>query len=116
MNFRQSLTSAFGAGALLVAGSLFAANAQAQTTTTQTQTTETKSRTTVRSDVPADLAKQAKISLETARTTALAKVPNGEVRSEELEKEHGKLISPSTLRCRASRASRRSTSAPSPAR
>ena len=46
----------------------------------------------VRSDVPADLAKQARITLEAARATALAKVPHGEVRSEELEKEHGKLI------------------------
>jgi len=60
------------AGALLTAGSLCA--------------------TTVKSDIPADLAKQAKISLETARATALAKVPNGTVKSEELEKEHGKLI------------------------
>jgi uncharacterized membrane protein YkoI len=46
----------------------------------------------VHQDVPADLAKQARISLETARATALARVPHGEVRSEELEKEHGKLI------------------------
>ncbi|MEA2602949.1 MAG: hypothetical protein QOF89_3941 [Acidobacteriota bacterium] len=61
------------AGALLTVGSLCAAN-------------------TVKSDIPADLAKQAKISLETARATALAKVPNGTVKSEELEKEHGKLI------------------------
>jgi uncharacterized membrane protein YkoI len=45
-----------------------------------------------RSDVPADLAREAKISLETARTTALVKVPHGVVRSEELEREHGKLI------------------------
>ncbi len=60
-------------GALLMAGSLYAATA-------------------VKSDIPADLAKQAKISLEAARTTALAKVPNGTVKSEELEKEHGKLI------------------------
>jgi uncharacterized membrane protein YkoI len=92
MSFRRALTLASLAGALMVPGYLFAANPQAQTTTTQTQTTETKSKTTVRSDIPADLAKQAKISLETARTTALAKVPHGEVRSEELEKEHGKLI------------------------
>src|ERR1700681_323987 len=92
MNLQRTLTLASLAGALMVPGCLFAANPQAQTTTTQTQTTETKSKTTVRSDVPAELAKQAKISLETARATALAKVPNGEVRSEELEKEHGKLI------------------------
>ena len=46
----------------------------------------------MRSDIPADLAKNAKITLDAARATALAKVPNGAVRSEELEKEHGKLI------------------------
>jgi hypothetical protein len=51
-----------------------------------------KTKPAVRTDVPASLAKQAKITLETARATALAKVPGGEVRSEELEKEHGKLI------------------------
>lgn len=71
MDFKRNLTTAFAVAALLTAGSLFA---------------------TVRSDVPADLAKQARISLDAARTTALAKVPHGEVRSEELEKEHGKLI------------------------
>jgi hypothetical protein len=44
------------------------------------------------SNVPPDLAKQAKITLEAARATALARVPGGVVQSEELEKEHGKLI------------------------
>jgi hypothetical protein len=46
----------------------------------------------VPSKVPPDLAKQAKVTLEAARATALAKVPGGVVQSEELEKEHGKLI------------------------
>jgi len=45
-----------------------------------------------KSDVPAALAKQAKITLDAARATALALVPGGEVKSEELEREHGKLI------------------------
>jgi len=76
MDLRRKLMMAFAVAALLTAGSLFAAGA----------------KTAPHSDVPADLAKQAKISLETARATALAKVPHGEVRSEELEKEHGKLI------------------------
>ena len=75
MDLKRKLMLTFASAALLTAGSLFAADAKP-----------------VRSDVPADLAKQAKITLETARATALAKVPNGEVRSEELEKEHGKLI------------------------
>ncbi len=46
----------------------------------------------VRRDVPAALAKKAKITLDSARTTALAKVPGGKVLSEELENEQGKLI------------------------
>lgn len=78
MNLRRTLTFAFLAGALAVPGSLFAATPQ--------------TKPAVHSDIPADLAKQAKVSLEAARATALAKVPGGEVRSEELEKEHGKLI------------------------
>jgi hypothetical protein len=73
MKAKQILTIACLVGALAVPGSLFASN-------------------TVRSDVPASLAKQAKVSLEAARATALAKVPGGQVSSEELEKEHGKLI------------------------
>jgi hypothetical protein len=73
MNLKRTLILSLLALALAVPGSLFAAN-------------------TVRSDVPASLAKQAKISLEAARATALAKVPGGTVRSEELEKEHGKLV------------------------
>ncbi len=79
MNLKRALTAATMAGSLSIAGSgLYATSAQA--------------RAAVRQDVPADLARQAKISLETARATALAKVPHGEVRSEELEREHGKLI------------------------
>jgi len=78
MRTQHALMIACIAGALAVPGSLFAATAQ--------------TKPAVQSDVPAALAKEAKISLETARATALAKVPGGEVRSEELEKEHGKLI------------------------
>src|SRR5262245_40982359 len=73
MKAKQILMITCLASALAVPGSLFASN-------------------TVRSDVPASLAKQAKVSLEAARATALARVPGGKVRSEEREKEHGKLI------------------------
>ena len=45
-----------------------------------------------KSDVPADLAKEAKVSLEDARKTALAAVPGGKVQSEELEREKGRLV------------------------
>lgn len=71
------LTIVCFAGVFAVGG-LFAAVAQ--------------SKPTVHQDVPAALAKQAKVTLEAARATALAKVPGGELRSEELEKEHGKLV------------------------
>jgi uncharacterized membrane protein YkoI len=40
----------------------------------------------------ATLQKEAKVSEETARATALAQVPNGTVKSSELEREKGKLI------------------------
>lgn len=40
----------------------------------------------------ADLQKEAKITMENARHVALGKVPHGKIASEELEREHGKLI------------------------
>jgi uncharacterized membrane protein YkoI len=44
-----------------------------------------------KSKIPAALKKDAKISVEDARATALKKVP-GELQEEELEKENGKLV------------------------
>jgi uncharacterized membrane protein YkoI len=43
-------------------------------------------------ETQAELQAQAKVSLATARATALKEVPNGTVKSSELEREHGKLI------------------------
>jgi len=40
----------------------------------------------------AELMKEAKVSKAQAEKTALGKVPNGAIKSEELEREHGKLI------------------------
>ena len=40
----------------------------------------------------ADLGAQAKVSGSEARSTALAQVPGGHVKSEELEREHAKLV------------------------
>jgi uncharacterized membrane protein YkoI len=40
----------------------------------------------------AQLAAQARITQAQASRTALAKVPNGEIKSVELEREHGKLV------------------------
>jgi len=76
------LTFAFAA----VAAASAADNAKAPATA------ETTDANGVKHNVPADLAKQAKVSLEAARASALAKVPGGKVKSEELEKENGKLI------------------------
>lgn len=44
-----------------------------------------------KSNIPAALKKDAKISIEAARASALKKVP-GEIQEEELEKENGKLV------------------------
>lgn len=44
------------------------------------------------SHVPADLAKEAKVSLDKARTAALAESHGGTLRSEELLREHGHLV------------------------
>lgn len=43
-------------------------------------------------DVPADLAKEAKISMDKAKEIALKKVPGGTIESAELEREKGKLV------------------------
>ena len=45
-----------------------------------------------KSDVPAALAREAKISLDSARVIAKAQLPKAMVASEELERENGKLI------------------------
>ena len=45
-----------------------------------------------KSDVPAALAREAKISLDSARVIAKAQLPKATVASEELERENGKLI------------------------
>ena len=67
---------------LLVTASLVAvASAGAQQTTPAPK-----------SDVPAALAREAKISLDSARTIARAKLPRATIQSEELERENGRLI------------------------
>jgi uncharacterized membrane protein YkoI len=89
--------------ALVVAfsGAAVAASAQAPTTTAKSSvrtsangqsTTPRKHRRARKTDTQASLQAEAKISLETARATALKEVPNGTVKSSELEREHGKLI------------------------
>jgi uncharacterized membrane protein YkoI len=58
---------------------------------TQASTTKTHKRMK-KSESQATLQKEAKISEATARATALKEVPNGTVKSSELEREKGKLI------------------------
>jgi uncharacterized membrane protein YkoI len=43
-------------------------------------------------EIPAALAKKAKISEEAASKTAMSRVPKGQIETVELEEEHGKLI------------------------
>jgi N-methylhydantoinase A/oxoprolinase/acetone carboxylase beta subunit len=50
-----------------------------------------QTQTPKKSKIPAALKKDAKISVEEARATALKKVP-GDLQEEELEKENGKLV------------------------
>jgi uncharacterized membrane protein YkoI len=57
-----------------------------------TQTTTKRHATVKKADTQASLQKEAKISEATARATALKEVPNGAVKSSELEREGGKLI------------------------
>jgi uncharacterized membrane protein YkoI len=59
---------------------------------TQSSTTKTTHKKTTKPESQATLKKEAKISEETARATALKQVPNGTIKSSELEREHGKLI------------------------
>jgi uncharacterized membrane protein YkoI len=57
------------------------------------QTATAKRHTRVhKAETQAQLQKEAKISEATARQTALQQVPNGSVKSSELERENGKLI------------------------
>lgn len=59
---------------------------------TQASTTAKTHHRAAKASSQAALQKEAKISEETARATALKEVPNGTVKSEKLEKEHGKVI------------------------
>jgi uncharacterized membrane protein YkoI len=47
---------------------------------------------TIKSDIPANLAAHAKISVDSARAIARAKLPHAMIQSEELERENGRLI------------------------
>jgi len=59
---------------------------------TQASTTAKRHKRVKKATSQAELQKEAKISEATARATALKEVPNGTVKSSELERENGKLI------------------------
>ena len=82
--------------AVAIAATTSVAGAQATSTvsksTVKTGTVAKRHRTMKKEESQAALQKEAKISEETARATALKEVPNGTVKSSELEREKGKLI------------------------
>jgi uncharacterized membrane protein YkoI len=81
--------------AVAIAATTTIAGAQASTiakSTAKTGTIAKRHRTVKKEESQAALQKEAKISEETARATALKEVPNGTVKSSELEREKGKLI------------------------
>jgi uncharacterized membrane protein YkoI len=85
--------------AVALAASTTVAGAQGTGTNKSTAKPATQATTTAKrhpkakkAETQADLQKEAKISEETARATALKQVPNGTVKSSELEREKGKLI------------------------
>jgi uncharacterized membrane protein YkoI len=59
---------------------------------TPATTTAKKHKKVKKEESQAALQKEAKISQDAAQATALKEVPNGTVKSSELEREHGKLI------------------------
>jgi uncharacterized membrane protein YkoI len=84
------LTLLLAGGATVAAQAASGAPAAAPAASADPAAAKPKPRA-VTSKVPADLAARAKVSLEAARATALAKVPGGKLKSEELEEENGKL-------------------------
>ena len=86
--------------ALAFAVATIAGTAGAQATGTYKSTAKHATKTTTakrhravkKEESQAALQKEAKISEETARATALKEVPNGTIKASELEREHGKLI------------------------
>jgi uncharacterized membrane protein YkoI len=81
--------------AVAIAATTSIAGAQASKvakSTVKTGTVAKRHSTVKKEESQAALQKEAKISEETARATALKEVPNGTVKSEEIERENGKLI------------------------
>ncbi|MDB5937319.1 MAG: PepSY domain protein [Massilia sp.] len=82
--------------AVAIAATTSVAGAQAASTvaksTVKTGTVKRHHAKVQKEESQATLLKEAKVSEATARATALAQVPNGKVKSGEIERENGKLI------------------------
>ena len=72
---------------LMIAGSVAGAQSPAASSSAQT-----KVAATYKKEIPAKLAKKAKISEEAAAAVALSKVPGGKIQGVELEEEDGAFI------------------------
>jgi len=75
-----------------VAGAQSTSASKAAVKQTTSTSTMKRHRRAAKKETQADLQKEAKISEADARATALQQVPNGVVKSSELEREKGKLI------------------------
>ncbi|HEX6629221.1 MAG TPA: PepSY domain-containing protein [Gemmatimonadaceae bacterium] len=75
-----------------VAGAQSTSASKAAVKQTASLSTTKRHRRAVKKETQADLQKEAKVSEADARATALQQVPNGAVKSVELEREKGKLI------------------------
>jgi uncharacterized membrane protein YkoI len=90
--FRTIATTIVACAAAVTLSAQTPAPAKAMSAAAAPKQTTVAKAATVRKDTPASLRKEAKISMKTARATALKEVPNGKVRKSELERENGKLI------------------------
>jgi uncharacterized membrane protein YkoI len=83
------------AAAIAVSASIASAQGSgtvAKSTAKTTTATVKRHGATAKSQSQSSLRKEAKISEKTARATALKEVPNGKIKSSELERENGNLI------------------------
>jgi uncharacterized membrane protein YkoI len=87
-----ALSLAIAASAPLAGAQGTTTNKSAAKTTMQAGKTTRTHKKVIKSESQAALQREAKISEATARATALREVPNGSVKSGELERENGKLI------------------------
>lgn len=90
--FKVIAVAAAIAATATVAGAQATTNKSTAKPATQSATTARRHRRSVKVESQAALQKEAKISEATARATALKEIPNGTVKSSQLEREKGKLI------------------------